>query len=129
MDRRTVIIGGLAVGGLLAACAPSTERQGGGEPMPGDEIAPVADVPVGGGAVNPDLAVVVTQPEPGEYRGFTAVCPHQGCLVSSVQANEILCACHGSRFSAVDGAVINGPATEGLAAAQIALEGDAIILA
>jgi Rieske Fe-S protein len=129
MERRTLLIGSLAAGGLLTACASGPSSSTGGEPVPGAEITPTSEVPVGGGVVNVDLAVVVTQPAAGDYKAFTAVCPHEGCLVSSVQANEILCACHGSRFSAVDGSVINGPATEGLAAAKVAVEGDAVTLA
>ena len=50
-------------------------------------------------------------------------------LVSEVVDNEIICPCHDSRFSAVDGAVLQGPATEGLAAASVVVQGDSIVLA
>ena len=33
-----------------------------------------------------DVAVVVTQPEAGTYKAFSAICTHQGCLVGSVVA-------------------------------------------
>ena len=143
VERRTVLVAGgaVAVGGLIAACGGSGDAtsaggsaspasQGGpaGSP-PAGAVALVADVPVGGGYVNPDVAVVVTQPEAGQFRAYTAVCPHQGCLVGSVEDNEIICPCHNSRFSAVDGAVVSGPATEGLAAAKVSVEGDTIALA
>ena len=94
----------------------------------GDVLAPVSDIPVGGGQVFDGPKVVVTQPEAGVIKGFTAVCPHQGCLVSTVTDNEILCPCHGSLFSAQDGAVIAGPATQGLAPAAVSVDGDSVVL-
>ena len=125
MDRRTVLVAGgvLAAGSLATACGGSAA--GGSE----KQLADVSEVPVGGGFINSEVAVVVTQPDAVEFRAFTAVCPHQGCLVNRVEANEIICPCHNSRFSAVDGAVISGPAPEGLAPAKVAVEGDAITLA
>jgi nitrite reductase/ring-hydroxylating ferredoxin subunit len=50
----------------------------------GQVLAQTADIPEGGGAIFPDEEVVVTQPEPGEFKAFTAVCTHQKCLVTSV---------------------------------------------
>ena len=138
MERRAVLIigGAVAAGSVVAACGSSSEA--GGEPSaaavstappPAGAVAAVSAVPVGGGYVNTEVAVVVTQPEAGSYNAFTAVCPHQGCLVSQVVDNEIICPCHNSRFSAVDGAVISGPAQEGLASARVAVQGDEITLA
>lgn len=83
------------------------------------KIASAADIPVEGGKVFEQAKVVVTQPTAGDFKAFTAVCPHQGCLVNAVEANVISCPCHGSQFSAEDGSVIKGPATQGLAAAGI----------
>jgi Rieske Fe-S protein len=142
VERRTVlqVSGVLAVGGVLAACGggagsePSGAAAGvasdaAGSSGEGAAIALVGDVPVGGGVVNDEVAIVVTQPSDGSIKAFTAVCPHQGCLVSEVVDNEIICPCHDSRFSAVDGAVLQGPATEGLAAASVVVQGDSIVLA
>ena len=142
VERRTVlqVSGVLAVGGVLAACGggagsePSGAAAGvtsdaEGPSGEGAAIASVGDVPVGGGVVNDEVAIVVTQPSDGSIKAFTAVCPHQGCLVSEVVDNEIICPCHDSRFSAVDGAVLQGPATEGLAAASVVVQGDSIVLA
>ena len=50
----------------------------------GQVLAQTADIPEGGGAIFPDEEIVVTQPEPGEFKAFTAVCTHQKCLVTSV---------------------------------------------
>lgn len=136
--------GAVGVAGLAAACGVSSGGSAvsaSGQPTQspdatsatpeasGTVLGPVAQIPVGGGQVNDTAQVVVTQPQEGTYNGFTAVCPHQGCLVSTVQDNEILCPCHGSLFSAEDGSVIQGPATMGLAPVPVKVEGDMVVLA
>lgn len=140
MDRRTLLgtTGVLAATGVVAACGGSGETgsaaAGGVDasaPESGAASGPpgaltTGDVPVGGGVVLDESAVVVVQPEAGTFLAFTAVCPHQGCLVSSVANNEIVCPCHDSIFSAVDGSVIQGPALQGLASAAITVDGENI---
>jgi nitrite reductase/ring-hydroxylating ferredoxin subunit len=146
IERRTVLQAGgiLAVGGLVAACssgsgdaAVASEAPAGSAPAGspaastssgGTGVAQVADIPVGGGVIIDDPAVVITQPAEGEVKAFTAICTHQGCLVSEVVDNEIICPCHGSRFSAVDGSVTSGPATTGLTAAGVVVEGGSVVL-
>jgi Rieske Fe-S protein len=66
-----------------------------------------------------DQGIVVTQVAAGQFAAFTAECPHQGCLVSEVRDNQIVCPCHMSLFSAETGAVEQGPATRGLAAIPV----------
>jgi Rieske Fe-S protein len=51
----------------------------------GEVVGSTSDVPEGGGTVFSQQKVVVTQPEPGDFKAFTAVCTHQGCLVNSVE--------------------------------------------
>ena len=151
LARRTVLVTGGALGAAaaLAACggsgdtaasssaaadstAPGPESSGAGGSSPaapsGEVLGPVDQVSVGSGVVYDGPKVVVTQPAEGDIRGFTAVCPHQGCLVSEVTNNEILCPCHGSLFSAEDGAVITGPATTGLAPVSVTVVDDQVIL-
>ena len=131
VTRRQVLVAGgaVAAGGVLAGCAGgSTSGQGSGASA-GTTVASVAEVPVAGGVVNADAGVVVVQPEAGQIKAFTAVCPHQGCLVSSVEGNEIICACHGSVFSAVDGSVVRGPARSGLDAVAVTVDGDTVTIA
>ena len=86
------------------------------------------EVPVGGGVVLTGRRLVVTQPAKGDFRAFTAVCTHRGCLVESV-TDTIDCPCHGSRFSIEDGTVVDGPAPSPLAAHRLVVRGDSIDLA
>lgn len=139
VTRRNVLLAGgaLAAGGVLAACSTgdaSTGEQAAAADasqaaaMPaGTVIAAVADVPVGGGFVNEGEELVVVQPQQGSIQAFTAVCPHQGCLVNEVANNEIVCPCHGSRFSALDGAVISGPAPVGLERVGVVVDGESVV--
>ena len=48
-------------------------------------------------------------------------CSHRGCSLSEgqLEGEEIVCACHGSRFSLRDGAILNGPATAAQPAFQV----------
>jgi len=57
---------------------------------------------------------VVTQPNAGNFKAFSAICTHLGCLVTKVFDGAIYCPCHGSKFSIVDGSVMVGPATQPL---------------
>ena len=52
---------------------------------------------------------MVTQPTEGEFKAFSAVCTHQGCLVASVSDGTINCDCHGSKFSIETGDAEAGP--------------------
>ena len=92
-------------------------------------LTSTSDIEVGGGAIFADEEVVVTQPSEGEFKCFTAVCTHQGCLVSSVSDGTINCACHGSKYSIENGDVEQGPATFPLAEEPITVSGDQISLA
>ena len=73
-----------------------------------------------------ELKVVVTQPTAGDFKAFSATCPHQGCSVGSVKDNVITCPCHGSQFDAATGEVKKGPATKGLEAKSVTVGADGI---
>jgi len=123
MKRRDVLKAGAVTGALtvvgvtVSSCAKETAVT-----MSAESIT-VTDIPIGGGVIVSEPPVVLTQPTAGDVKAFTSICPHQGCKVSEVSNNEIYCPCHGSKFSALDGSVIQGPATEGLAAAAVAVDG------
>ncbi|WP_225827932.1 Rieske (2Fe-2S) protein [Streptomyces naphthomycinicus] len=95
----------------------------------GTALAKTSDIPEGGGKIFKDQGVVVTQPTAGTYKAFSSKCTHQGCAVGSVADGVIVCPCHQSQFSAADGSVKKGPATQPLAAAKITVSGDEIKLA
>ncbi|MFF4977781.1 Rieske (2Fe-2S) protein [Streptomyces sp. NPDC001083] len=95
----------------------------------GTVLAKTADIPEGGGKVFADQGVVVTQPTAGTFKAFSSKCTHQGCAVKDIADGVITCPCHNSQFSATDGSVKKGPATQALAAADISVDGDSIKLA
>lgn len=139
--RRTVVsmagASGLAV--ALTACGGSKSKpdatsspsatvgsgsgSGGQSPAPsngkGVPLARTSEIPEGGGVVFAKEKVVVTQPSAGVFKGFSAVCTHQGCTVSEVKEGTIFCPCHGSRFSIADGSVAHGPAVQPLPAEKV----------
>jgi len=142
-DRRTLLrttalgVAAAGVGVTAAACStqnsiaqgtaatsaePATTATG---PV---QLATTSQVPVKGGFINQDAAVVVTQPSTGEYKAFTAVCTHQQCIVGTVSNNVIQCPCHGSQYNASTGEVVQGPATQALAPKTIKVDGDNIML-
>jgi Rieske Fe-S protein len=143
LPRRAVLVAVAAgAGGLVVGCGSGEEGgdtdTGAGADTPeatsqpdegsgAEVLAATADVPVGGGVIGG--GVVVTQPTEGEFRGFSSTCTHQGCTVASVADGVISCACHGSRFSAEDGSVENGPATAPLPEVAVSVEGGDVVRA
>jgi Rieske Fe-S protein len=92
-------------------------------------LAQTSDVPVGGGKILSDKKIVITQPEAGLFDAFSAVCPHQGCIVGDVSGGTINCPCHGSKFSVSNGSVVQGPATSPLPPVSIKVQGTSIVQA
>ena len=79
---------------LLAACGGSSDSSGSssgaGSTASKGPIGPTSDVPVGGGKIFTAEKVVVTQPTAGDFKGFSAVCTHQGCPVSKIEGEDIV---------------------------------------
>jgi Rieske Fe-S protein len=117
-----------AASGGSAAAPASTAASAGGAVPPG-ALASTAQVPEGGGKIIDGKNIVITQPQAGKFKAFTAVCTHQGCICSTVSGGTINCPCHGSKFSIKDGSVVNGPATAPLAAVAIKVQGTSIVQA
>ena len=92
-------------------------------------LAKTTDIPVGGGKILTDKKIVITEPQSGTFKAFTAVCTHQGCIVDSVSGGTINCPCHGSKFSIANGSVVNGPAPSPLAPVSIEVQGTSIVQA
>jgi Rieske Fe-S protein len=96
-------------------------------PLPPGAFARTSEIPVGGGKTFKEQKIVVTQPTAGQYKGFDATCTHTGCLVDKVEAGQIICPCHGSRFSIADGKVEKGPALLALPAKPVSVAADGSI--
>jgi Rieske Fe-S protein len=156
ISRRTLT--GLAAAGvgvpLLAACSGDDTATDAGSSTPSESasstpsapassaatesssaaapkgLTSTGDIEVGGGSIFADEEVVITQPAAGEFKGFSAVCTHQGCIVASVSDGTINCDCHGSRFSIETGEPEEGSqATSALSEVELAVTGDQISIA
>ncbi len=114
LPRRTFLATSCATACLAAAGCSASEAPSAENKPSGPITLPVTDVPVGGGIVLADRQVVVTQPESGVFRAFSAICTHQGCTVNLVRNGAIECPCHNSRFSITDGSVVRNPAPQPL---------------
>ncbi|SDR94327.1 Ferredoxin subunit of nitrite reductase or a ring-hydroxylating dioxygenase [Nocardioides scoriae] len=131
-SRRALVGGALGLGvgvPLVAACGSDDEASGSGSGTSTTSSGPVtttSDVPVGGGVILAAEKIVVTQPTESEFKAFSAVCPHQKCLVSKIEGEDIDCECHGSKFSITDGSVVNGPAEQPLSALTVKVDGQDI---
>ena len=118
-DRASQATATATTGSGSASAAPPTAAPQSGV------IAKTSDVPVGSGVIVD--AIVVTQPSPGVFDGFSSVCTHAGCAVNEVVGGTINCPCHGSKFN-LDGSVAHGPATKPLEAKAVSVQGDSIVL-
>ncbi|MEU2067034.1 Rieske (2Fe-2S) protein [Streptomyces anulatus] len=139
LGRRTVVAAAGAAGAAaaLTACGGGSDGSEGSDTVEqpgsggkgGEVLAATADIPEGGGVVFAAQKVVVTQPQPGEFKAFSSTCTHQGCAVKDVSGGTITCPCHNSTFDAATGSPTGGPATQPLPAREITVEGDSIRLA
>ena len=110
-----------------AASASSSASSASGGSAAGALTATSA-IPVGGGKIFASQTTVVTQPTAGEFKVFSAVCTHMGCIVNQIADGRIDCPCHGSEYSITDGAVLAGPAPMPLPAKPFKVSGDSIFL-
>ena len=130
-SRRTVLrgmgaIGAAAVGAAaLAACGSDDNAAAAGGPA---KTVKAADIPVGGGVIYADAVVVVTQPQAGSFKAFSAMCMHLGCVVNQVDHGRIICPCHGSEYNITDGSVYLGPSTTPLNPRTVTVSGDTLTI-
>ncbi|GAC80750.1 Rieske Fe-S protein [Gordonia malaquae] len=140
VSRRTVLaaapIAVAAIGVGITACgsddsSTSTDTStqaadtGADSSAGADVLASTTDVPVGGAKVVGD--VVVTQASAGTFAAFSTKCPHMGCAVAH-KGSTLDCPCHGSEFT-LDGSLVKGPATTGLTAVPVKVDGTDIVKA
>ena len=132
LDRRSVLVGACGTCAvLMTGCAAYGPGKAAPAPAPtaGAKLTATSDVPVGGGIILTDAAMVITQPKAGTFKAFSAICTHQGCTVSTVEDGTINCPCHGSQFAIADGSVVDGPARKPLPAEKIKVSGGNITAA
>ena len=147
MPTRRALLRGAAVAGLglpfLAACGSNEPAVGStadsSTPKPAQSsttgsgsssgaLASTKEVPKGGGLILADDGVVITQPKPGTFEGFSSICTHAGCPLDNVSQGTINCICHGSQFSIEDGSVVTGPASAPLPNKPLVVKGSDITL-
>ncbi|MET9634006.1 Rieske (2Fe-2S) protein [Lentzea sp. NPDC006480] len=140
VSRRAALCGivvALAVpSGFVTACsspsgsAPASPTGSAGKA--GTALVALADVPEGGGALVDGPGgkkIVVARISASEVKAYDATCTHQGSTVAEPSGGTITCPSHGSQFGAADGAVKKGPATSGLRAVAVRIDGDQVVLA
>ena len=111
-----------------AASASASSAAGGMGGTAAGALTATSAIPVGGGKIFTAQTTVVTQPSAGEFKVFSAVCTHMGCIVNQIADGRIDCPCHGSEYSITDGAVVAGPAPKPLPAKPFKVTGDSIFL-
>jgi len=90
------------------------------------QVSDVDDIAAGTGAVlrRGVHRVAVYRAGDGSLHAHNARCPHMGCVVRwSSEEKSWDCPCHGSRFGACSGAILNGPTSEPLAPFDLEREG------
>jgi Rieske Fe-S protein len=124
-------------GGMQASPSPSHSMQNGngqggaakkGAKVTGTVLGAASDIPVGGGKIYKAAKVVVTQPARDQYKAFSAVCTHVGCIMSEVADGTIDCPCHGGQFKITNGAVVAGPPPSPLPARQVKVVNGQVVL-
>jgi thiosulfate dehydrogenase (quinone) large subunit len=113
-------------GGTSETTTSTTAKSSGAVTPKGVRIGAASAVPVGGAASFTDpkegVPAFVVQIRSGDFRAFSAICPHAGCQVQFFQQSDLfICPCHGSTFSGSTGAVERGPAATGLSTIAVAL--------
>jgi Rieske Fe-S protein len=121
--------GGAGASQAAPASSAAAGGSGAGSTGAANALTTTSKVPVGSGTIVSAQQVVVTQPTAGEFKAFSAICTHMGCIVSQVSNGTIDCPCHGSQYSISTGDVVAGPAPRPLPAKQIKVSGDSIFLA
>jgi Rieske Fe-S protein len=137
--RHLLIAAGASAGAaLLAACgrqpgtsgAGSNGGQGSGSTgTKGTGLIALSQLPVD--ASEPATAadgapLVVARPAKSKVVAFSAICTHQQCTVQPA-GKQYICPCHGSRYDAFTGKVLQGPATKPLAPVKVKVKGGEVV--
>ncbi|MCS0603295.1 Rieske (2Fe-2S) protein [Streptomyces sp. LP11] len=120
-SRRTVLRGAatVPVAGLgLAACA-SPGGTPAAIPTAPVELGAESEVAKGGAKLYREQNVVVSRGEDGALKAYGTICTHAGCAINKLEDTTLICPCHGSRFDAMTGKVVQSPATAPLPALSV----------
>lgn len=71
-----------------------------------------------------DLIIIRNE---NNYKVLSNRCTHLGCKININESDNLLCSCHGSRFS-LTGEVLKGPATDPLEECDFAISDEKIII-
>jgi cytochrome b6-f complex iron-sulfur subunit len=72
--------------------------------------------------------VLLIRVSESEWRAFSAVCTHLGCIVQyEAQRHQIWCACHNGLYD-LNGRVVSGPPPRPLEPYDVRLRGDEVIV-
>ncbi|MET7285131.1 Rieske (2Fe-2S) protein [Streptomyces sp. NPDC005573] len=114
-SRRTVLRGAAVVPaaglGLAACAAPGNGTSTAATPTAPVDLGAEGDVAKGGAELYRDHNVVVSRDGSGTLKAYSTVCTHAGCAIDKLQGTTLICPCHGSRFDALTGKVVQDPAT------------------
>jgi Rieske Fe-S protein len=121
----------------LAACSTAssgdtTSSPAGGSTAAGSGgtgLAKLADIPVGQAiaATSGGKPIIIARPTASTVAAFSAICTHAGCTVAPAAA-ELHCPCHGSKYNALTGAVLQGPAPKALTSIPVKVSGTEVVL-
>jgi Rieske Fe-S protein len=113
-----VVVGGV-VGFVFARNSGAAKQKpgttaanayGAGSSGDGTALAVLGSIPQGGGRILQHPPIVLVRSSATQVHAFSAICTHQGCIVTQIANGTIDCPCHGSKFDLQTGRVVAGPA-------------------
>lgn len=129
LTRRAVLAGGVGVvtAAALASCSGDGEPDFGAS---GDVLATLDEVPVDDVIVvtsSTDWPVALTRTDASTVVAVSGMCTHQRCALVP-QDGDLYCNCHGAVFAVPGGEVIEGPAPRPLAAIEVTVDGQDVVM-
>ncbi len=116
-----IALGSIASSGIMTGCENDTVKSSGSSYE--FNVSTEAVLAVEGGAamktlgeVNAGKPVIIIRSGEKTFVVLSSVCTHQGCQISlpNSPGGDLICGCHNSKFSSIDGSVKQGPATDPL---------------